>query len=172
MIDFGFSKLMVVGVVTLVVIGPEKLPRVARMAGTLFGRAQRYISEVKAEVRCAVDIDEMRKMQQDVKDAVVDAKNSRPPQLEAVQASDDPAPVWRGRALQAATSDNKSAHGQLACKAKDFRRKKLARSSTVPVWYKQQSMHQRYVISTSARIAKYGQGGLHMRSSTISIIDD
>ncbi|MES2071945.1 MAG: Sec-independent protein translocase protein TatB [Pseudomonadota bacterium] len=166
MIDFGVSKLMVVGVVALVVIGPEKLPRIARMAGTLFGRAQRYIREVKAEVKRAVDSDEIRKMQQDVKEVVVDVGNSSPPQLEAVQqVSVDSAPVWRGRASQAVLSDNTRAHGQLTCKAKDFRRKKLARSSTIPVWYKQQSTHQRYVISTSARIAKYGQGGLHMRSS-------
>ena len=50
MIDLGISKLALIGVVALIVIGPEKLPRVARMAGTLLGRAQRYINDVKAEV--------------------------------------------------------------------------------------------------------------------------
>ena len=50
MIDLGLTKLAVIGVVALVVIGPEKLPKVARMAGTLYGRAQRYLNEVKTEV--------------------------------------------------------------------------------------------------------------------------
>jgi Tat protein translocase TatB subunit len=51
MIDLGLSKLAVIGVVALIVIGPEKLPKVARMAGTLYGRAQRYLHEVKSRSR-------------------------------------------------------------------------------------------------------------------------
>ena len=50
MIDLGLTKIAILGVVALVVIGPEKLPKVARMAGTLYGRAQRYLHEVKSEV--------------------------------------------------------------------------------------------------------------------------
>jgi sec-independent protein translocase protein TatB len=50
MFDIGLSKMALIGAVALVVIGPEKLPRVARTVGTLLGKAQRYVSDVKAEV--------------------------------------------------------------------------------------------------------------------------
>jgi sec-independent protein translocase protein TatB len=50
MIDLGLTKFAAIGVVALVVIGPEKLPKVARMTGTLYGRAQRFLNEVKSEV--------------------------------------------------------------------------------------------------------------------------
>ena len=57
MIDIGLSKLALIGVVALVVIGPERLPKVARMAGSLFGRAQRYINDVKAEVTREIELE-------------------------------------------------------------------------------------------------------------------
>jgi len=66
MIDIAFSKLAIIGAAALVFIGPEKLPKVARMAGTLFGRAQRYINDVKAEVSREMELDELRKMHQDI----------------------------------------------------------------------------------------------------------
>ncbi len=61
MIDLGLSKLAIIGVVALIVIGPEKLPKVARMAGSLYGRAQRYLHDVKAEVSREIELDELRK---------------------------------------------------------------------------------------------------------------
>ena len=69
MIDLGITKIALIGAVALVVIGPEKLPAVARMAGTLFGRAQRYISSVKAEVNREMQMDELRKMQENIREA-------------------------------------------------------------------------------------------------------
>src|SRR3954470_21872613 len=69
MIDLGLSKLAIIGVVALVVIGPEKLPRVARMAGTLYGRAQRYLHEVKSEVSREIELDELRNLHQEVKNS-------------------------------------------------------------------------------------------------------
>ncbi|MDB5794916.1 MAG: tatB, partial [Noviherbaspirillum sp.] len=74
MIDLGLSKLALIGVVALVVIGPEKLPKVARMAGTLFGRAQRYISEVKSEVSREIELDELRKMHAEMREAARDVE--------------------------------------------------------------------------------------------------
>jgi len=62
MIDLGLTKIALIGAVALVVIGPERLPAVARMAGTLFGRAQRYISTVKAEVNREMQMEELRKI--------------------------------------------------------------------------------------------------------------
>ena len=64
MIDLGISKLALIGAVALIVIGPEKLPRVARTVGMLLGKAQRYVNDVKAEVNRSMDLDELRKMNQ------------------------------------------------------------------------------------------------------------
>ena len=61
MIDLGISKLALIGAVALVVIGPEKLPRVARTVGTLLGKAQRYVADVKAEVSRSMELEELKK---------------------------------------------------------------------------------------------------------------
>lgn len=64
MFDIGFSEIIVIAVVGLVVIGPERLPRVARTVGTLLGRAQRYFQDVKNEVNRELRVDELRRMQE------------------------------------------------------------------------------------------------------------
>ena len=67
MLDFSFAELLVIGVVALVVIGPERMPKVARTAGLLFGRAQRYISEVKADINNQLKLEELRKIEADLR---------------------------------------------------------------------------------------------------------
>jgi len=62
MFDIGFSELLVIGVVALVVIGPEKLPRVARTLGHLAGRLQRYVTDVKADINREMEFEDLRKM--------------------------------------------------------------------------------------------------------------
>ena len=62
MIDFGFDKMALIGAVALIVIGPEKLPRVARTVGTLLGKAQRYVADVKAEVNRSIELEDLKKM--------------------------------------------------------------------------------------------------------------
>lgn len=69
MLDIGFSELMVIGVVALVVLGPERLPRVARTTGHLLGRFQRYVSEVKADINREIELSELKKLQTSVEDA-------------------------------------------------------------------------------------------------------
>ena len=69
MFDIGFSELMVIGVVALLVIGPEKLPRVARTVGHLLGRAQRYVSDVKSDINREIQLDELKKLQTQVTDS-------------------------------------------------------------------------------------------------------
>lgn len=68
MFDIGFSELMLIGIVALVVIGPERLPKVARTAGQWLGRLNRYVSQVKQDIDRDIKLDELRKMQQDMKD--------------------------------------------------------------------------------------------------------
>jgi sec-independent protein translocase protein TatB len=68
-IDFGFDKIALIGAVALIVIGPEKLPKVARTMGHLFGKAQRYVADVKAEVNRSIELDELKKMKTQFEDA-------------------------------------------------------------------------------------------------------
>src|SRR3954447_7422483 len=74
MIDLGLSKLALIGVVALVVIGPEKLPKVARMAGTLYGRAQRYLADVKSEVSREIELDELRNLHKEMAESAQSIK--------------------------------------------------------------------------------------------------
>jgi len=75
MIDFGFDKLALIGAVALIVIGPEKLPRVARTVGHLMGKAQRYVAEVKAEVNRSIELDELKKMKTEFQTAARDVES-------------------------------------------------------------------------------------------------
>jgi len=73
MFDFSFSELLVVGVVALIVIGPERLPKVARTAGHLYGRLQRYVSSVKSDISHEMQLDEMRRVGQGFRESVESA---------------------------------------------------------------------------------------------------
>jgi sec-independent protein translocase protein TatB len=67
MFDIGFSELIVIGLVALVVVGPQRLPVATRTIGTLLGRAQRYVNDVKSDIQRQVDLEELRKVQEQVK---------------------------------------------------------------------------------------------------------
>jgi len=69
MFDIGFSEMMVIAVLALIVIGPERLPRVARTLGHLAGRLQRYVADVKADINREVELDELRKMRDSMQQA-------------------------------------------------------------------------------------------------------
>lgn len=76
MFDIGFSELMVIGVVALIVIGPEKLPRMARTVGHLAGRLQRYVADVKADINREIELDELRKMRDSMQQAATNFETS------------------------------------------------------------------------------------------------
>ena len=76
MFDVGFSELMVIGLVALIVIGPERLPRVARTLGILAGRLQRYVADVKADINREVELDELRKMKDSVQQTATGIEES------------------------------------------------------------------------------------------------
>jgi len=69
MLDFSFGQLLLIGGVALIVLGPERLPRVARTAGHLLGRFQRYVAEVKADINREIELSELKKLQSTVEDA-------------------------------------------------------------------------------------------------------
>lgn len=76
MFDLGFSELMVIALVALVVIGPERLPRVARTLGHLAGRLQRYVADVKADINREVELDELKKMRDSMQEAASGVESS------------------------------------------------------------------------------------------------
>lgn len=76
MFDIGFSELIVIALVALIVIGPERLPRVARTLGALLGRAQRYVNDVKADIQREVNLDELKDLKSTFQDAAKEVENS------------------------------------------------------------------------------------------------
>jgi sec-independent protein translocase protein TatB len=68
MFDVGFSEMIVVAIIALIVLGPEKLPKVARTVGHLLGRMQRYVNDVKADINREIELDELRKLQQSMQE--------------------------------------------------------------------------------------------------------
>jgi sec-independent protein translocase protein TatB len=86
MFDIGFSELMVIGVVALIVIGPERLPKVARTAGILFGRMQRYVNDVKADISREMQLEELKKLQASMQEAARDFESSVTKEVDAAES--------------------------------------------------------------------------------------
>ncbi|HUW38365.1 MAG TPA: Sec-independent protein translocase protein TatB [Rhodocyclaceae bacterium] len=87
MFDVSFSELVVIGLVALIVIGPERLPKVARTAGLLLGRLQRYVSDVKADINREMQLDELKKMQEQIADHARAMESSLSDEMHAVHES-------------------------------------------------------------------------------------
>jgi sec-independent protein translocase protein TatB len=153
MIDIGITKLAVIGVVALVVVGPERLPKVARMAGTLFGRAQRYINDVKSEVGREIELEELRKMHKDVESAA--SNMSQGFAKEVAEAENVFSSAWDEKGNFNQNQFNIPSAESLVRRARNFRQKKLQRNSATPGWYKRQTGRRTHVISAAARVAKY-----------------
>ena len=87
MCDIGFSELMVIGIVALIVIGPEKLPKVARTLGHLLGRAQRYVNDVKSDINREIQLDELKKLQSEVTESARSLEDSVRKEFESARAA-------------------------------------------------------------------------------------
>ena len=87
MFDIGFSELLVIGVVALIVIGPEKLPKVARTLGHLLGRAQRYVNDVKSDINREIQLDELKKLQAEVTESARSLEDSVRKECETARAA-------------------------------------------------------------------------------------
>ncbi len=164
MIDIGLTKIALIGVVALVVIGPERLPKVARLAGTLFGRAQRYMNQVKAEVGREMELDELRKMQQEMQEAASEVQKDVEEAGRTIHAAVNEAAEAAGGGLENPLLELPT-QDDLAEKAKTFRKKKLLRTSAIPSWYKHRSGHKTRVLSAAARVAKYRPASAGRKSS-------
>lgn len=87
MFDIGFSELMVIGIVALIVIGPEKLPKVARTLGHLLGRAQRYVNDVKSDINREIQLDELKKLQSEVTESARSLEDSVRKEFDSARAA-------------------------------------------------------------------------------------
>lgn len=87
MFDIGFSEMVVIAVVALVVLGPERLPKVARAAGILLGRLQRYVNDVKSDINREMQLEELKKLQAQVEDSARSIERSVSTEIQSAQAS-------------------------------------------------------------------------------------
>ena len=156
MIDLGLTKLALIGAVALIVIGPKDLPKVARMAGTLFGRAQRYISQVKSEVSREIEMEELRKMQKEVESAAQNFEQDINKEFSEAQQELNELVQPDSNSIYSAYDHRASPSSEeMMAKAKNFRRRKVAKTSNIPHWYKSRHGHRSQVISGAARMAKH-----------------
>ena len=148
MIDLGISKIALIGAVALIVIGPEKLPRLARTIGTLLGKAQRYVADVKQEVNRSFELDELKKMKETVEGAARDVENSIQTNASDFEKS------W-----SEATGDSSSSSSlpgmEIFPEYKHPKKKWRLKKGATPQWYKARSGTRTRTQSGAARVARY-----------------
>jgi sec-independent protein translocase protein TatB len=159
MFDIGISEFGLIGAVALVVLGPEKLPRVARTVGTLLGRAQRYLADVKSEVSRQMDIDELRRMKETVQTSVQDVQSAVAKNLDEVNHEFEAAWSDVTAGLRAPTPQPGERHGAYLDPAGRARRLKPRASQAVPVWYRRQQGRARNRALSTAAARKRARGG-------------
>ena len=160
MIDFGFDKLALIGAVALIVIGPEKLPKVARTVGHLFGKAQRYVADVKAEVNRSIELDELKKMKTEVEDAARDVQSSVEQNVR--EASQSFESDWR-EATGALSDGSDASSGHSIRPPPVYRPPKKnwrLKRGAVPQWYKHRNGVRSKAQSGAARVARFRPPGL------------
>ena len=155
MFDFDIAKLAVIGVVALVVIGPERLPGVARTVGALLGRAQRYISDVKAEVAREIELDALRQMKSNLETAAADVERTIHDNLRRHEAELNAA--WQAGAASATTGAATSGRPRMP---PAVRKNWRVRQTALPSWYKRVSMKRTRVLSGAARVARHTPASL------------
>ncbi len=157
MIDFGLDKLALIGAVALVVIGPEKLPRVARTVGALFGKAQRYVSDVKAEVNRSIELEELKKMKTQFEDAARNVEDSVRSEVQSAHAAFDQ--DWNGGALADGTGHEIAPTEPLPPSYHHPKKKWRLKRGATPQWYKQRQGIRTKALSGAARVAKFRPPG-------------
>ena len=151
MIDLGVSKIALIGAVALIVIGPDKLPRVARTVGALLGKAQRYVSDVKAEVSRSMELDELKKMKDTVANAAKDVESS------IHSGATDFEKSWADATNMDSTSTAESSYTPLESypvyrhPGKRWR----VKTGAMPNWYKARAGVRTRALSGAARVARF-----------------
>ena len=153
MIDLGIDKLALIGAVALIVIGPEKLPRVSRTVGVLLGKAQRYMSQVQSEVNRSMELEELRKMKTDISDA---ARDFGQQVNQEIQSASDAFKDLDGHHTTADSGRvNDLAHTPFYGDPTPVRKNWRLKRGATPLWYKQRQGVKRHVQSGAARVARF-----------------
>jgi sec-independent protein translocase protein TatB len=165
MIDFGFDKLALIGAVALIVIGPEKLPKVARTAGHLLGKARRYVADVKAEVNRSIELDELKKMKTQFEDAARNVEQTVATEINQAQSSfekdwGDATAGLEGSAPDSITAP--PAAEPVPTYKRPGKNWRLKRGAT-PQWYKQRNGIRAKALSSAARVARFRPPGIKVR---------
>lgn len=149
MIDLGISKLALIGAVALIVIGPEKLPRVARMAGAFLGKAQRYVADVKAEVNRSMELDELKKMKETVEAAAQDVEQSVQTSAADFESS------WAATTDALNASDSNSIYTPSVPEYRHPKKNWRLKAGATPQWFKARTGTRTRALSGAARVARF-----------------
>jgi len=144
MLDIGVTKLAIIGGIALVVIGPERLPALAKTLGTLLGRARRYVADVKAEVNRTMELDELKKMRDSVESAARDVEQSIQTSASDFESS------WNEANTQELVPYEPAAPSYRH-PGKNWR---LKRGAT-PQWFKSRAGVRTRALSGAARVARF-----------------
>jgi sec-independent protein translocase protein TatB len=153
MFDIGVTKLMIIGGIALIVIGPERLPRVARMVGTMVGRAQRYVADVKAEVNRSIELEELQKMKTQFETAARDVTNT------VNRGFDQARTELEGAVSMEASSGQESSWTPPPPVYKPPKKNWRLKRGSMPVWYKRREGVRMHAQSGAARVARYRPAG-------------
>ena len=161
MIDLGISKIALIGVVALLVIGPEKLPKVARTVGALLGKAQRYVADVKAEVNRSMELEELKKMKEEMERAAKDVESSVSTGVMDFErdwnatANSITNTITANGEVSGSTSFSSDELLQVPLEYKNPKKKWRIKQSAMPQWFKARSGVRRQALSGAARVARY-----------------
>ena len=145
MFDIGVTKLAIIGGIALIVIGPEKLPGLARTFGTMLGRARRYVADVKEEVNRSMDLDELRKAQASLQEAA-----------QAVQSSiDQSTAAIENSIAEASAQDANSEPVPYYSFYRPVKKRWRAKIGATPQWYKARNGVRTRALSGAARVARF-----------------
>ena len=160
MIDFGFDKIALIGAVALIVIGPEKLPRVARTVGTLMGKARRYVADVKAEVSRSIELEELQKMKSQFETAARDVEQTVSREVGDAQQAFGSQFQDLNNALGNGSSGTAMPYEPPPPQYKRPNKRWRLKRSAMPRWYKQRAGVRGQVQSGAARVARHRPQGL------------
>ena len=155
MIDFGFDKIALIGAVALIVIGPEKLPRVARTVGHLIGQAQRYVADVKAEVNRSIELDDLKKMKTEFEEA---ARNVEATVSNEIHQTTSALQTSWSDAVSSALPPHSGEHVGWSPAPPSYthpKKKWRLKRGAMPQWYKQRHGIRGKAQSGAARVARF-----------------
>ena len=152
MIDLGVSKLALIAVVALIVVGPERLPKVARMAGNLFGRAQRYMADVKSEVNRQMEIEEFKQLREESTSVLKEVENSIHSTVQEASANlSDQADIFESNFTKPFLDEKEV----LRKSKRQGRNSWGVRRAARPVWFKRSAGIRTRVQSGAARMKRF-----------------